>query len=377
LERQKIQWEETKESIGANILPALTRLGDAFQLVVADITDTDEAAAQVTVTLNEMVRQGIDPTSNTLATFVAVLGEAAAQATATAGPFSALGEVGGDLAGTIDQLVMSLSLTPDQLLVLRMAIIENGEAWGYSERQVEAMVGALDGAIRKQGAANVATREGTKTQAEYAAAVRESRIALAEGANVALRYFNANQRLVESQQAYTQAVAEFGPASMEAVEAFGNLVNANAEVDEAQKTLAEEGTAESIRALEAMGIRARLTGDELKLLIGFMNGVVGAAAGFRNMPSIDVRVRTGTGGGNAFRAHGGPVTAGQSYTVGERGPETFVPNTSGRIIPTAGGGGSNIVISQTFQRVEGDNVDQDIQRGVILSGLSRLVETGR
>ena len=54
----------------------------------------------------------------------------------------------------------------------------------------------------------------------------------------------------------------------------------------------------------------------------------------------------GTGGGGGFlggllgslagaRAGGGPVTAGQSYLVGEFRPEIFVPNVSGNIIPDA------------------------------------------
>ncbi len=41
---------------------------------------------------------------------------------------------------------------------------------------------------------------------------------------------------------------------------------------------------------------------------------------------------------NAFgggRANGGPVRGGTSYIVGERGPELFVPNTSGLIIPNS------------------------------------------
>jgi phage-related protein len=48
------------------------------------------------------------------------------------------------------------------------------------------------------------------------------------------------------------------------------------------------------------------------------------------------------GGG---RALGGPVNRGTSYVVGERGPELFVPTTSGKIIPNGGmasGGGSVI-----------------------------------
>jgi TP901 family phage tail tape measure protein len=36
--------------------------------------------------------------------------------------------------------------------------------------------------------------------------------------------------------------------------------------------------------------------------------------------------------GNEFRADGGPVTAGKAYIVGERGPEPFIPSTSGTIM---------------------------------------------
>jgi phage-related minor tail protein len=39
------------------------------------------------------------------------------------------------------------------------------------------------------------------------------------------------------------------------------------------------------------------------------------------------------------RAMGGPVAAGKPYIVGERGPELFVSNASGRIIPNGGGAG--------------------------------------
>jgi len=50
-----------------------------------------------------------------------------------------------------------------------------------------------------------------------------------------------------------------------------------------------------------------------------------------------------------FRADGGPVSGGQSYIVGERGPEMFVPNSSGTIIPHhALGGGGGISVVQNF-----------------------------
>ena len=54
--------------------------------------------------------------------------------------------------------------------------------------------------------------------------------------------------------------------------------------------------------------------------------------------------------GKDQRALGGPVNKGGSFIVGERGPELFVPNQSGNIIPNhdlagIGGGGINIVVN--------------------------------
>ena len=59
---------------------------------------------------------------------------------------------------------------------------------------------------------------------------------------------------------------------------------------------------------------------------------------------------------NTGRALGGPVMAGRSYTVGERGPELFTPNISGVIIPnqramiSSGGAGSGGVNNFNNQR---------------------------
>lgn len=45
-----------------------------------------------------------------------------------------------------------------------------------------------------------------------------------------------------------------------------------------------------------------------------------------------------------FRASGGPVSAGSAYIVGERGPELFMPNTAGNVVPNnaLGGGTTDI-----------------------------------
>lgn len=49
------------------------------------------------------------------------------------------------------------------------------------------------------------------------------------------------------------------------------------------------------------------------------------------------------------RATGGPVSPGRAYMVGERGPELFVPTSSGRIdAGSSGGGGRDVRIAITI-----------------------------
>lgn len=52
--------------------------------------------------------------------------------------------------------------------------------------------------------------------------------------------------------------------------------------------------------------------------------------------------------GGLFKANGGPVQGNSPYIVGERGPELFVPQNAGKIVPNhALGGGSNVVNNTT------------------------------
>jgi phage-related minor tail protein len=53
--------------------------------------------------------------------------------------------------------------------------------------------------------------------------------------------------------------------------------------------------------------------------------------------------------GSPGRATGGPVSAGRSYVVGERGPEVFVPSSGGRIEHVSGAGGRDVRVGITIQ----------------------------
>ncbi len=89
----------------------------------------------------------------------------------------------------------------------------------------------------------------------------------------------------------------------------------------------EELKGVALSALDAIASAALKAGVQSVLSGG---GLSGALAGL-----------VGLAGGLPGRATGGPVSPGRAYVVGERGPELFVPSTSGRV-ETGGGGGGGV-----------------------------------
>lgn len=79
----------------------------------------------------------------------------------------------------------------------------------------------------------------------------------------------------------------------------------------------------------------------------------------------------GTGKVDGARAMGGPVTAGQSYLVGENGPEIFIPNSSGQIDNNPSGGGSGVTVHQTINLSAG--VSQTV-RAEVIGMMPRIME---
>ena len=112
-----------------------------------------------------------------------------------------------------------------------------------------------------------------------------------------------------------------------------------------------EGAARAGRLIEGSLLRAVRSGslgfDDLKATaLRALDEI--AAAALRGGVSAALGGNSGGGSlsglfmgllGLPGRATGGPVTAGRAYTVGERGPEVFVPTASGRVetlSPSAG-----------------------------------------
>tara|TARA_R100000234_G_C4959115_1_gene160961 strand:- start:225 stop:881 length:657 start_codon:yes stop_codon:yes gene_type:complete len=94
---------------------------------------------------------------------------------------------------------------------------------------------------------------------------------------------------------------------------------------------------------------------------------LGAATGGAAMPlTIAAGATFGAAVGLANvihgRADGGPVMGGRPYMVGERGPELFVPKSSGTIIPN--GAGNNINVHVNGRVGASDHELRDIARRV-------------
>lgn len=162
----------------------------------------------------------------------------------------------------------------------------------------------------------------------------------------------SKDRLLAAEKGLADAQKYFGNAAVDALE---DLIVNGAKAEDVVRKLAA--------SLAKAALQALLIGDgPLAGLFG-TKGVGGATGGlFGMIPSL------------FGRATGGPVNAGQAYRVGERGPETFVPTTPGKIIPAARGGGSQSIAFSID--VRGATGNEEIQR-MVAAGMAQAVQSAQ
>ena len=113
---------------------------------------------------------------------------------------------------------------------------------------------------------------------------------------------------------------------------------------------------------------------------GFTAGPLAAVGDVGTGFNFDAGAMLNFGG---FKANGGPVSSGQSYMVGERGPELFVPGRSGTIVANdkiGGGGTTNVVVNVDAKGSSVAGNDQDAnQLGRVISAAvqSELIKQQR
>ena len=106
-------------------------------------------------------------------------------------------------------------------------------------------------------------------------------------------------------------------------------------------------------------IRSQILGQSLNmggggLFGGLLGGIMSLGTG--GLFGLGALALGGIALGGGFRANGGPVRTGESYMVGERGPEIFTPNTSGNIISNeemnAMGGQGDLAVNFTINAID-------------------------
>ena len=159
----------------------------------------------------------------------------------------------------------------------------------------------------------------------------------------------------------------------------------NAGQDKASKMAAEQGARDAANLARVNDMYKQI-GDTVKN--GLVDGISAAIEGTKNLGEVASSVLKDIGrtilqyGINSFlvslfpnnetwgkifgRASGGPVTGGDPYVVGEKGPELFVPNSSGSIVPNHAVGGSMVVnVDASGSSAEG-NDDRSRQLGELI-----------
>lgn len=107
-------------------------------------------------------------------------------------------------------------------------------------------------------------------------------------------------------------------------------------------TAASAATAQTFEAMAAQqmaAINAFASTAAIPIVGPELAPAAAAAAIAATTPMVATIASLGAAAAGA-RANGGPVSANAPYLIGERGPELFVPNTAGRVLPNSALGGN-------------------------------------
>lgn len=110
----------------------------------------------------------------------------------------------------------------------------------------------------------------------------------------------------------------------------------------------------------AQAALAEIAASALRAGIGAIGGGSGGGSG-GGLLSLGAAIAANVLG-LPGRATGGPVAPGRGYLIGERGPEVFVPTSSGRVEPVAGGGARDVRVTIRVDAGSGGDAPQALAR---------------
>lgn len=278
----------------------------------------------------------------------------------------------------LDDLRNGAELSSDELMELAKAVKEvgaGGGALGAVTSNLSALIAEagrkskkttgemltlgkvsldLTGAFDELIVALDKTGESTENVERKSAAVSRNFLgvnnALSEGKGPLARYIDSTKDLKGALEGATVS----GLNRME--DALTGLVTGTKSASDAFRSMA----ASIISDLARVYIRSKIIGP----LAGMMFGGGGSY-------SMGASPQTY---GLEMRARGGPVTAGQPYLVGEKGPEIVVPGRTSGVIPNGGIGGGGVTVNQTINLTTG--VSQTV-RAEVLGMLPQIAEAAK
>jgi len=219
--------------------------------------------------------------------------------------------VGGELPKGIQAFTSPYAELQAQLKSTGTSLLENGRT---AKEVYDTEIASINAAV-----------EAYKLQGREEEALRLQTIALLEASNK-LRDANieafakANPYIIQAFSYMSDFADQFSRAIV-AGQSFGEALSG------VFKNILKDITAMILRTTILQGIMQA---------IGIISPTTNAAAAFGKMVGL-------TG-----RASGGPVMAGDGYRVGERGPETFIPQTNGYILPNDMAPSETVVVNQTI-----------------------------
>lgn len=167
-----------------------------------------------------------------------------------------------------------------------------------------------------------------------------------EGLTQQIEQMNELNRVAEMQKQISDSIK----SSME--DAFMGIVDGTTSAKDAFKSMAAEIIKELYRVLVVQQMVGQL-GTATQAGTGLLGGI-GRLFGMKAM--------------------GGPVTSGQPYMVGERGPEIIVPSRNGNVIPNNQLGGGGVTVVQNINITTG--VQQTV-RAEIKSLMPQIAESAK
>ncbi len=387
------KWEEAQATLGAKLAPAMTKLIEAGVKLLP--------VFGLVVNVFGEVLDILGPVLDAIAALAGAAGDAADASGEAAEEGFSLGDAwdrvrgASGLAGNSIAAVNKLNEdaatvaaeAADKNVVLRASHEQIEQAAARQRGGTEEVVAITETATTAAGRYIAVlsiqaqhAEAGAKAEQERAAGIRAGLSAQAEAANPALRLLRTEQRRVAAQEKLAELRGATGEekASVEELTAAElDLVAAQIEVDSAAANIAGR-VDESAEALIRTAIAAGLL-DERAIALATSLGLIPTTLDINltfHSAGFDIGRRGGVGeAGGINRRHGGPVSADEPFIVGEAGPELFIPDRAGRIIPNNKFGGQSIVVNVNDSQTT--DLAADLSAGLIAAQITQQVEMMR